>query len=307
MIVTENFNKNIEQNNIVATVGTFDGVHLGHKKILDILKSRAKKINGKSTVLTFWPHPRYVLGKINGLELLNTIDEKIELFAKNDIDILINYKFTKEFASLSSYDFVSKILVNKLKIKGLILGYDHHFGKNREGRFEKLKECADKFGFFIEQVSALSLNKENISSTKIRNHIKTGEIEKANTFLGYKYFLQGKTIEGNKLGRKLGFPTANISVPNYKLLPDAGVYAVNVNIFNKTYQGITNIGFRPTVSDKKIKTIETHIFNFNENIYDKTLRIEFVKKIRNEKKFNNISDLKNQINKDIEFVKNNIF
>ena len=306
MIVTDNF-KDIKQNNIIATVGTFDGLHLGHKKILNILKSRAVKTNGKSTVLTFWPHPRFVLGKINGLELLNTIDEKIKLFTENNIDILINYKFTKEFASLSSYEFVSKILVNKLKIKGLILGYDHHFGKNREGRFEKLKECADKFGFFIEQVDALSLNGENISSTKIRNYIKTGNIEKANIFLGYNYFLQGKTIKGNKLGRKLGFPTANISVPDYKLLPEAGVYAVNVDVFGKTFQGITNIGFRPTVSDKKIKTIETHIFNFDKDIYNKTIKIEFIKKIRDEKKFDNISDLKEQIKSDVDFVKSNIF
>jgi riboflavin kinase/FMN adenylyltransferase len=299
--------KDIESNNLkntVITVGTFDGLHLGHQKIIKTLVERAEENNSQASVFTFWPHPRFVLGKINGLELLNTFEEKVELFKQNGIDNLISYEFTKEFANLSSREFVKQFLVEKLNVKHLILGYDHHFGKNREGEFKKLQECANEFGFTIEKVSALSQDDENVSSTKIRNYIKSGEIEKANEFLGYVYFLQGHVVKGNKLGRKIGFPTANISVPSYKLLPKSGVYTVKVNIDNKLFIGIMNIGFRPTIGKFDNKTLEVHIINFDEDIYQKTIKVEIFKRIRDEEKFEDLEELKNQIAKDKDFASN---
>ena len=295
---------NLNIQNSVVTVGTFDGLHLGHQKIIKTLVDKAKELNSEATVFTFWPHPRFVLGKIDGLELINTLEEKIDLFDKNGINNLISFEFTKEFANLSSYEFVKQILVEKLHVKHLILGYDHHFGKNREGRFDKLQECAKEFGFTIEKVSALSQKDENISSTKIRNYIKTGEIEKANKFLGYTYFLKGEVVEGNKLGRTINFPTANISVPKYKLLPKSGVYAVRIEIDTKQYIGMMNIGFRPTIGKFDNKTLEVHIIDFNEDIYGKSIRIELISKIRDEIKFDDIEELKSQLKKDKELVLN---
>lgn len=293
---------NIDINNSVVTVGTFDGLHLGHQKIIKTLVDRAKENNSEATVFTFWPHPRFVLGKINGLELLNTFEEKTELFEKNGVANLISYEFTKEFANLTSYEFVKQILVEKLKVKYLILGYDHHFGKNREGRFDKLKECADEFGFEIEQVSALAKGDENISSTKIRNSIRVGKIEKANSFLGYNYFIQGNVVKGNKLGRTIGFPTANIAVPQYKLLPKSGVYAVKIKIEDEDFIGMMNLGLRPTIGDFETKTLEVHIIDFNKDIYGKSIRIEIVKRLRDEHKFADINELKQQLEKDKKTV-----
>jgi len=293
--------KNIEKSNIknsVVTVGTFDGLHLGHQKIIKTLVDKAKELNSEASVFTFWPHPRFVLGKIDGLELINTLDEKTDLFEQNGIDNLISFEFTKEFANLSSYEFVKQILVEKLHVKHLILGYDHHFGKNREGRFDKLQECAKEFGFTIEQVSALSQKDENVSSTKIRNYIKSGKIEIANKFLGYTYFIKGEVVDGNKLGRTINFPTANISVPQYKLLPKEGVYAVKIELEKRQFIGMMNIGFRPTIGDFDTKTLEVHIIDFDEDIYGKSIKIELVSKIRNEVKFDNIEELKSQLEKD---------
>jgi len=290
--------ENIKINNSVVTVGTFDGLHLGHQKIIETLNNRAKEIGSEASVFTFWPHPRFVLGKIDGLELLNTFEEKVELFKENGIDNLVSFEFTKEFANLTSREFVQQILVEKLKVKHLILGYDHHFGKNREGRFDKLKECADEFGFKIERVSALAKKNENISSTKIREAIKQGKIEKANSFLGYNYFIQGKVVKGNKIGRTIGFPTANIAVPQYKLLPKSGVYSVKIKIENNNYIGMMNLGLRPTIGNFDTKTLEVHIIDFDEDIYEKSIRIEIIKRIRDEKKFANIDELKLQLEND---------
>ncbi len=279
----------------VVTVGTFDGLHLGHKTILDALKDKAKQLNSKSVVFTFWPHPRFVLGKIDGLELLNTIDEKAKILDKYGIDYLVSVNFTKEFASQTSYEFVKNILVGKLKVKHLVLGYDHHFGKNREGRFDKLTKCANEFGFTIEQVSALTSGSDNISSTKIRNALKLGDITKANKYLGYNYSITGKVIRGEALGRKIGFPTANIKWESYKLIPANGVYAVIVYYNNTKYNAMVNVGRKPTVSNNEKTGVEVNIFNFDFNIYGKNITIEFIKRIRNEQKFENIDKLKNQL------------
>ena len=282
----------------VVTVGTFDGLHLGHKTILDALKNKAKQLNYKSVVFTFWPHPRFVLGKIDGLELLSTIDEKAKILEKYGIDYLVSVKFTKEFASQTSYEFVKNILVGKLNVKHLVLGYDHHFGKNREGRFDKLADCANEFGFTIEQVSALTSGEENISSTKIRNALKQGDIAKANKYLGYNYSITGKVVSGEAIGRKIGFPTANIKWESYKLIPANGVYAVKVHYKNVTYNAMVNVGRKPTVSNNEKTGIEVNIFDFNNNIYDKKITIEFIERIRDEQKFENIDKLKAQLKLD---------
>ena len=294
--------ENIKINNSVVTVGTFDGLHLGHQKIIKTLCKRAKETNSEATVFTFWPHPRFVLGKIDGLELLNTFEEKVELFEKNGIDNLVSFEFTKDFANLSSREFVKEILVEKLNVKHLILGYDHHFGKNREGRFDKLAECATEFGFTIEQVSALSSNDENISSTKIRNALKQGDITKANKYLGYNYSITGEVIKGEALGRQIGFPTANIKWESYKLIPRNGVYAVKVYYNNTEYKAMVNVGRKPTVSNNEKTGIEVNIFDFDKSIYNKEITVEFIEKIRNEQKFENIDKLKTQLELDKEKV-----
>ena len=234
----------------------------------------------------------------NDLRLINTIEERIDLLKETGIDHLIIHPFTKEFSRITSLDFVRDILVNKLNTKKLVIGYDHHFGKNREGSFEHLKEYGPVYGFDVEEISAQEIQQINISSTKIRNSVLIGEIKAANQFLGYHYFINGTVVEGEKIGRQLGFPTANLKVNDwYKLIPGNGVYAVRVGFEGVVYKGMLNIGTRPTISGNDI-TIEVHLFNFNQDIYTKNLRIEFVEKIREEEKFEQLTDLQNQLNHD---------
>ena len=289
-------------------MGTFDGVHLGHIHIFNKLKAKAKEINGESVVLTFWPHPRFVLGKTDrdSVKMINTLDEKIKLIEKQGIDALIIINFTKDFAKLSSCDFIEKYLYEKLKIKSLIVGYDHHFGKNRDGSYEVLKSCALQYNFSIEKVPPFIVNNEIISSTLIRKAITEGNIEKANTYLAKYYFFTGKVVAGQKIGRDLGFPTANIELSeNYKLIPPIGVYAVEVKIQGKIYQGMLNIGYRPTINNAKTtRSIEVHIINFNQNIYNKEIKVYFHKKIRNEIKFHSLDRLKQQLTLDKTIISN---
>jgi len=292
---------NFNATNPVVTVGTFDGIHIGHQKILANVKKLAKKLNGESVVFTFWPHPRMVLDpKGDKVLMLNSIEEKIELIKEQGIDNLIICPFDENFSKLSYCDFVEKLLHLKIKMKGLIVGYDHKFGHDREGDFNKLKTCANSYGAEIQKVEALSANNINISSTLIRKLIIEGNIEEANKFLSVNFSLKGRVIEGKKLGRNLGFPTANIHIENaYKIVPKKGVYAVEIEYNNKKYYGMMNVGVRPTLNEKKqTQTIETHIFNFNHNIYNSFLKINFFKRIRNEMKFKNIEELKNQLVKD---------
>lgn len=284
-----------------VTIGTYDGVHSGHKVIIKQLKNEAKKIVGESVLLTFFPHPRMVLyPDDNDLRLLNTIEERIELLDKAGIDHLIIHPFSKEFSRLSSTEFVRDILVNQLNVASLVIGYDHHFGRNREGSFEHLQELAPLYDFKVEEIAAQAIQQVNISSTKIRNSLNNGEINAANQFLGYNYFIEGTVVEGNQKGREIGFPTANIKVDEwYKLVPAKGVYAVKVFIDNACFDGMLNIGTRPTI-DGTTETIEVNIFNFNQNIYNKTVRIEFYERIRSEQKFKQFSDLKKQLEIDKE-------
>jgi len=294
---------NIEEFEIeksVVTVGTFDGLHRGHQKIINTLINAAKQRALPSVVFTFWPHPRFVLGKADGLELLNTIEEKAVLLEKLGVDYLVSVEFNKDFANQTSYEFVKNVLVAKLNVNHLVLGYDHHFGKNREGRFDKLQTCGQEFGFSVEQVSALKGIGENISSTKIRNLLKAGNIPKANNYLGYNYFISGEVVHGDKIGRKIGFPTANISVPDFKLKPANGVYAVFAEVEGKKYKAMTNIGRKPTFKNDASLSIETHIFDFAEELYGKKISISFLEKIRDEITFDSSNQLAEQLKKDRE-------
>lgn len=303
MNVYHHINEFNTDKNIVLTTGTFDGVHLGHKKIIEQVIQSAKRINGESVLLTFFPHPRMVLyPESNDLKLLNTIDEKIELLKQSGIDHLIIHPFSVDFSRITSMVFVRDILVAQLNTKKLIIGYDHHFGKNREGTFEHLKEYGPLYGFEVEEIQAQEIQQKNISSTKVRNALLSGDIHTANQFLGYPYFINGTVVEGDKIGREIGFPTANIYVQeSYKLIPSNGVYAVKIEVEHANYLGMLNIGTRPTV--KGINgTIEVNIFNFNQEIYNKPIRIEFFEKIRNEVKFNELAELQKQLHHDKEKV-----
>jgi len=281
-----------------VTIGTFDGVHLGHQKVLKKLITNAKKNDAKTLLLTFFPHPRMVLQKDVNIKLINTIDERIALLQKTGLDYLIIQPFDEEFSKLTALKFVRNILVNKLNVVKLFIGYDHHFGKNREGNFEQLKEYSYTYGFKLQKISQKDVNSITISSTKIRKAIENGNIEKVNNYLGYNFMLTGNVVEGKSIGKKMNFPTANLNVEEpYKLLPKTGVYIVKSVINNNTYFGMMNIGFRPTVSGTN-QTIETHFFNLNEDLYGKTIQIEVLKFLRKEQKFDSLEALKNQLKLD---------
>lgn len=285
----------------VVTIGTFDGLHKGHQAILDKLKKLAGDMNGESVVFTFYPHPRVVTSPDeSSLRLLTTIEEKIQLFTKFGIDHLIIYPFDKAFSEMSYADFVKNILVEKLHTSCLVVGYDHKFGKNREGGFEYLQKCATRFNFRVEKMDALSVQNDNISSTKIRAALQMGDIKKANHYFGHEFTLHGTVVSGKQLGRKLGFPTANIEASDkYKIIPGYGVYAVTVELEGKKYKGMLNIGTRPTFNNNADnRSIEVNIFDFSDAIYDKKITLNFVDKIRDEKKFNGIDELIQQLKND---------
>ena len=283
--------------NPVLTIGTFDGVHLGHVKVINHLKKIAEQVNGETVLFTFYPHPRFVISTDKKeIKLITTIEEKKILLEKAGIDHLIIYPFTKEFSQLSYIDFVKNVLVKKLNLKHLVIGYDHKFGHNREGSFEYLSQCASKYNFSIERIEALNVNHINISSTIIREALGKGDIITANKNLGYSFSVTGKVVKGIGLGKQIGFPTANIDYDKDKLIPADGIYAVNVNVDNKIYKGMLNIGSRPTVNDDASDiTFEVNIFNFDRDIYDKNITVKFKQRIRNEKKFESLLALRNQI------------
>lgn len=280
----------------VVTSGTFDGVHIGHQKILKRIKDLAKDIGGKSVVVTFWPHPKFVLGNGWGdLKLLTTFEEKAQLMADNEIDYLIKIPFTREFSQLSSSEFVSEIIVKKLGTKKLVIGYDHKFGRNREGSFDYLKQHQEKFGFEIEEIPRQDVDHVGVSSTQIRSHLLTGNVGDASKLLGRNFVLSGIVVKGDQVGRKLGYPTANIYVAEeFKLIPSDGVYVVKVHLDEGSYQGMMNIGLRPTLGGIR-KQIEVNIFDFDRDIYGRRLKIEFIQRLRDERKFNGKEELVNQL------------
>ena len=282
----------------VITIGTFDGVHIGHKKIINQLTSISSKNNLISILLSFFPHPKMVLQNDNELKLINTIQEKEGLLNSLNLDYLIIKEFTKEFSRLSALEFVRDILVNKLNAKHIIIGYDHHFGRNRTANIEQLKEFGELYDFKVTEILAQDIDDIAISSTKIRKALINGEIKLANKFLGYNFFFSGDVVHGNNIGKTISFPTANIKVDQpYKLIPKNGVYIVKTIIDNQTTFGMMNIGYNPTFNGKQ-KSIEIHFLNFTKNIYHKNLTIEMIMRIRNEIKFNSVEDLKKQLEQD---------
>ncbi|MDA9328481.1 bifunctional riboflavin kinase/FAD synthetase [Flavobacteriaceae bacterium] len=290
-------------------MGTFDGIHIGHQKILKDLIKTAKKEGKKSVLLTFFPHPRMVLQKDNKILLLNTIEEKSGLLEKMGLDYLIIHPFSKEFSRLTALDFVRDILVNKLNTSRLIIGYDHHFGKNREGNIHQLKEYSLLYDFKVEEIPAQDIDDVSVSSTKIRTALKEGNLKTANNYLGYHYMLNGTVVSGKKLGGTIGFPTANLEIKEpYKLIPKTGVYIIKTHINTVLYTGIMNIGFNPTVLGKH-QTVEAHLFDFNEDLYGKEIMIEFIYFLREEHKFKSIEELVVQLNIDkenaISYLSNN--
>jgi riboflavin kinase/FMN adenylyltransferase len=286
-------------NYAVVTSGTFDGVHLGHQTILHRLKEIAEKNRGETVVITFWPHPRLILKpEEESLKLLNTFEEKAELLKEQGIHHLLRIPFTKEFSQITSQEFISKILVDKIGTKKLVIGYDHRFGRNREGSFEQLKINGPAYGFDVEEIPRQDVDHVAVSSSKIRKALEEGDIDTANHFLGKPYSISGEVIKGDKLGRVLGFPTANIDIDSHhKLVPAEGIYAVTVEYGINTFQGMLYIGNRPTINGRH-RSIEVNIFDFHREIYGERLKINLIQLLRSDSKFNDLEALKVQLHKD---------
>lgn len=298
MIIKRNLFEKDENYHTVVTIGTFDGVHVGHRKIIDKLVTNAKVNNLRSTILTFFPHPRMVLQQSTDLKLLNTLDEKIAILEKSGLDQLIIHPFTKEFSRMTAEEYVKEVLVDHIKAKKVIIGYDHRFGRNRTATIEDLENFGRKYDFEVEQISAEEVDEVSVSSTKIRKALEAGDIKTANAFLGYSYMLSGIVTQGRGLGRDLGFATANIHIEeNYKLIPKLGVYVVRSQYRAKVLYGMMNIGFNPTVKGTK-RTIEVHFFDFDNDLYQAELRIELLERLRDEEKFDSVEALKVQLEKD---------
>ncbi|RAR72629.1 bifunctional riboflavin kinase/FAD synthetase [Flavobacterium aciduliphilum] len=286
------------QGQSVLTLGAFDGVHIGHKKILEKIIQNSKELDCNSLVITFFPHPRMVLQSESELQLLTTLAEKKQLLEKIGLDVLIIHPFDKMFSMMTADDFVRDVLVNQLEIKKMIIGYDHRFGKDRSATIDDLIDYGVQYGFEVSQITAQEIQENVVSSTLIRNAILEGNIALANSYLGYSYLLSGEVVQGNQLGRTIGFPTANINIKEtYKLIPKIGVYVVKSTIDGIERYGMMNIGFRPTLNGKH-QTIEVHFFDFDKDIYGTFLTIEVLHFIRNEEKFDSFELLKEQIQKD---------
>ena len=308
MRVFRNSDKFEFDNRSVVTVGTFDGVHLGHKKIIDKLNDIKKSKKLRSVIVTFDPHPQIVLkNRTKDIKILTTTDEKLELFKSFEIDIIYIINFTKEFAKTSSEEFYKTYLIDKIGMSELVLGYDHKFGKDREGNIATLRNLSDKYSFNFHSVEEFRINNEKVNSTAVRDTINGSNLEKTSLFLGRNYSLAGQVIGGDKRGKSLGYPTANIKpLSKNKLIPNTGVYLVSIELKDSLYYGMMNIGYRPTISDNNERIMEVNIFNFDENIYDEIININFIEKIRDEKKFDSINELKKQLLADKEYSINKI-
>jgi len=285
-----------------VTIGSFDGVHLGHHKVLNDLKSIAKKNGEQSVVISFEPHPRMFFKPDSEMKLLTTTPEKIDLLDKQGIDYLILQKFDENFANQSPETYI-KNLVEKPHMKNLLIGYDHRFGKNRAGNFEMIQSMEDKFGYKTHKIAPLLIENEEVSSTKIRQALQEGNIDKANKFLGYPYFIEGRVVAGNQLGRELGFPTANIDFDfSKKILPKQGVFVVKSIIDNQPVYGMMNLGLRPTINGQKL-IMEVHFFDFDKDIYGHNIQVSFLKRLRDEQKFDSLDALKQQLKTDAKASK----
>ena len=290
---------------VVLTLGTFDGVHIGHQSIVRQLNKNAQKIGGESVLLTFYPHPRHVIFPDDQkLKLLTTIEERSRMLENYELDHLIIQEFTQEFSRIKSVNFVRDVLVNKLKVNKLIIGYDHHFGRNREGNFQELVNLSDLYGYEIQKIEPQRHQDVSVSSSKIRKLILEDEIKTASDYLGHLFCLKGIIVKGKQRGRSIGYPTANILIDNkWKLLPTDGSYAVWAEVDGQKYKAMMNIGFNPTFPNGK-RTVEVHILDFNKDIYGKEMRVSVVQKLRNEKKFNSVGELKKTLEIDENKVRN---
>ena len=294
--------KNIK--NPIVTVGTFDGVHFGHQKIIQRLQKIAKKNNGESVLLTFDPHPRKILLNDQGLKLIHTINEKINILENLGLDHLVIYPFTLEFSKFSAKRYIDELLIQKLGTHTLVIGYDHHFGNDREGNIDLLKKYEKSNPFYLEEIKAHEIEEIKISSTKVRSAIEKGNIHLVNDYCGHFYEFSGEVVHGNGIGKTIGTPTANIKLnSNEKIIPFDGVYAVVCQIKDANYKGIMNIGFKPTVDEGQKRTVEIHLFDYEKDIYGQDLRTKVIERIRDEVKFNSLKELKSQILKDNEKAK----
>ena len=301
MKIYKSINEYNESKNSIITIGTFDGIHKGHQKIFNKVINASKQNNLSSVVLTFFPHPRIILNKYNDIKMIDTLDEKIDHLKKIGIDHLIIHPFDKKFSLLSAEQFIKEYLVDKLKLKHIIIGYDHRFGKGREASVTDLKEYSREFNFLVDEIDAQEIEKIAISSTKIRNSINEGDLKTTKIYLGRFFCLTGRVVKGDGLGKQINYTTANVTIEeDYKIIPKDGVYYIKTRIDNKLYNGMMNIGHRPTIGTKE-KSIEVNLFNFDIDIYDKIISVDVVEKIRDEKKFSSIEDLKTQLSKDEEY------
>ena len=282
----------------IVTLGTFDGVHIGHNAILEKICKAAQQENLESVILTFFPHPRLVVSHNYDIKLLNTIEEKSILLEKKGIQNFIIHPFDKVFSELSPREFVTQVLVGKLNVQKIIIGHDHKFGKDRAADFNDLILFGKEFGFEVEEISAQQINEVSVSYTKIRNSLLEGNVALANEYLGYPYVLTGNVVKGNQLGRTIGFPTANIEIPEeYKLIPKNGVYIVTANVNEQLVFGMMNIGVRPTLGENKL-SIEVHILNFDTDIYNQKIQVHVLVRLRDEQKFESFEALKLQLETD---------
>jgi riboflavin kinase/FMN adenylyltransferase len=305
MKIYNNFSDFVKVPNAIVTIGTFDGVHLGHQAILKDMVKTAKDIGGETVVITFYPHPRQVLN-INAanLRFITTQDEKLQLLEKSGVDNVIVVNFTKEFSRVSSEDFIRDYIIEHINPVKLVIGYDHHFGNNRMGDFNLLSEMQNKYNFQVQRIEAHDVENIAVSSTKIRHSLQQGDIERANALLGYQFSYIGKVVSGNKIGREIGYRTANIEVEReFRLIETSGVYATYVDYEGKEYKSMTYIGKKPTVNNDETENIEVHLFDFDGDLYDKDIIVRFVKKIRGEHKFESLEALKKQIQIDEKVIK----
>lgn len=287
----------------VVTIGTFDGVHIGHRKIIERLVNAAKAGNLESVILTFFPHPRMVLQQDSDIKLINTIEERKEILSKTGIDHLVVHPFTHQFSRLTALEFVRDILVNKLKARRVIIGYDHRFGRNRTADINDLKEFGEQFGFEVEEITKEEVDQVAVSSTKIRKALQDGRVERANNYLQQPFSLSGTVVKGRGLGKEFNYPTANLHVAeDYKLIPKGGVYVAKAKIDGEIFFGMMNIGTNPTVGGTE-RTIETYFFDLDKDLYGKTLKIEMLIRIRDERKFDSVDALKVAMKQDEAFAK----
>lgn len=305
MLVIKDGERLCYNKNSVVTVGTFDGIHLGHKKIISDLIGIKKEKNLRSVIVTFDPHPQIILkNKYKEIKLLSTTEEKLREFENLGIDLLFILNFTKEFSEISAEDFYKNYLIEKIGLTDIVFGYDHNFGKNREGNYESLKCFSAKYGIDVHKVDEFKIDGDRINSTTIRNFLLEGNVEKASSLLGDNYSFSGKVVYGDRRGNTIGFPTANIKpLSEYKLIPKNGVYFVSAEIKGEKYFGMMNIGNRPTIEEQKGIFIEVNVFDFNKNIYDEIIKIDFIKFLRDEKKFASLDELVTQLSRDKEICK----